>query len=131
MDKYSGGCQCGCVRLIATGVPYRVGVCHCLDCRKHHGAVFYAAAVFAEDAVSIEGETRGYRGRHFCLRCGGAVFARSDDEIEIHLGTLDVPDQLLPTYESWTVRREAWLRPIPGAAQYDRGRHSNGRSEPE
>jgi len=20
----------------------RVGLCHCLDCRKHHGALFYA-----------------------------------------------------------------------------------------
>ncbi|MGX1099285.1 hypothetical protein ACSSVZ_003338 [Amorphus sp. MBR-141] len=36
MDRFTGGCQCGAVRLVATGRPYRVGLCHCLDCRKHH-----------------------------------------------------------------------------------------------
>ena len=38
--EVSGGCLCGNVRLTATGDPYRVGLCHCLDCRKHHGALF-------------------------------------------------------------------------------------------
>ena len=54
MDQVTGGCLCGAVRLTATGKPYRVGLCHCLDCRKHHGALFYAAAMFPEDAVAIE-----------------------------------------------------------------------------
>ena len=26
--------------------PERAGICHCMDCRKHHGAPFYAAAIF-------------------------------------------------------------------------------------
>lgn len=63
MDRFTGGCQCGDVRIVASGRPYRVGICHCLDCRKHHGALFYAAAVFPQDAVTIEGETRDYAGR--------------------------------------------------------------------
>ena len=46
MDDVTGGCLCGQVRLTARGAPDRVAVCHCLDCRKHHGAVFYAAAIF-------------------------------------------------------------------------------------
>ena len=46
MDRFTGGCLCGNVRIQASGRPYRVGLCHCLDCRKHHGALFYAAAVF-------------------------------------------------------------------------------------
>ena len=57
MTAFTGGCLCGAVRLRATGQPYRVGLCHCLDCRKHHGALFYAAAIFPQDAVAIEGET--------------------------------------------------------------------------
>lgn len=89
------------------GAPYRVGLCHCLDCRKHSGSLFYAAAIFPADAVAIEGETGEWQGRHFCPRCGSSVFARFEDEIEVHLGALDAPDQLAPTYESWTVRREA------------------------
>lgn len=58
MDRFTGGCLCGSVRVVATGRPYRVGICHCLDCRKHHGALFHASAVFPQDAVAIEGETR-------------------------------------------------------------------------
>ena len=123
-ERVTGGCLCGDVRLEAVGQPYRVGLCHCLDCRKHHGALFYAAAIFPEDAVSISGATRDYQGRHFCPRCGSPVFGRSGDEIEVHLGTLDAPDQLMPTYENWTVRRESWLPPFSLARHYARDRET-------
>ena len=103
MDRYTGGCLCGNVRIVASGLPYRVGLCHCLDCRKHHGALFHASAVFPHDAVTIDGETRDYAGRFFCPRCGSSIFGRSADEIEVNLGSLDAPDQLMPTYESWIV----------------------------
>ncbi len=129
MERFTGGCLCGNVRLAAAGPPYRVGICHCLDCRKHHGALFYAAAVFPADAVTIEGETRDWAGRHFCPRCGSSVFARSGDEIEVHLGTLDAPGQLVPTYESWTARREPWLPPFPLARRYEGDRPATGRFE--
>lgn len=129
MDRVTGGCLCGDVRLVASGRPLRVGLCHCLDCRKHHGALFYAAAVFPKDAVRIDGETRDYRGRHFCPRCGSAVFARSGDEIEVHLGSLDAADQFIPTYESWTVRREAWLPPFPVAKRCDHDRDATDPAE--
>lgn len=117
-----GGCLCGDVRITATGRPNRVGLCHCLDCRKHHGALFYAAAIFPEDAVTVSGATRAYANRFFCPRCGSPVFGRSDGEIEVHLGSLDAPDQFVPTYENWTVRREAWLPPFPLAQHYPHDR---------
>ncbi len=129
MDRFTGGCLCGEVRFMASGAPYRVGLCHCLDCRKHHGALFSAFAIFPEAAVSIQGETHDYAGRHFCPRCGSSVFARSGDEIEVHLGALDAPDQVAPTYESWTIRREAWLPAFPLNRGYERDREAEGRSE--
>ncbi len=122
MVEFTGGCLCGDVRLVALGLPLRVGICHCLDCRKHHGALFYAAAVFPRDAVTIVGSTGEYAGRHFCPRCGSSVFARTGAEIEVHLGTLDEPGHLVPTYESWTVRREPWLPVFPVAHRYARNR---------
>lgn len=129
MDRFTGGCLCGDIRIAVSGTPYRVGLCHCLDCRKHHGALFYAAAVFPQDAVTIHGETSEYAGRFFCPRCGSSVFARSADEIEVHLGSLDVPDQLVPTYESWSIRRESWLPPFSLKSRYDRDRIAKDRSE--
>lgn len=129
LDRLKGGCVCGSVRIVATGRPYRVGLCHCMDCRKHHGALFHASAIFPEAAVRVLGETRHYEERHFCPRCGSSVFARSGDEVEVNLGSLDAPDQFKPTYELWTVRREAWLPPFPLAHHYERNRDETGRTE--
>jgi hypothetical protein len=129
MDRFTGSCLCGDVRIVASGRPNRVGMCHCLDCRKHHGALFSAYAIFPQDAVTIEGETHEYEGRSFCPRCGSSVFARVEDEIEVHLGSLDAPDQLAPTYELWTVRRESWLPPFPLSRRYERNLEETGRSE--
>jgi hypothetical protein len=129
MERFTGGCLCGDVRIVASGTPKRVGICHCLDCRKHHGALFHSSAIFPESAVTIDGETREYAGRHFCPRCGSSVFGRSGDEVEVNLGSLDARDQLIPTYELWTIRRESWLPPFPLEKRYERDRESSGRFE--
>jgi hypothetical protein len=129
MNRFTGGCLCGNVRIVASGEPYRIGLFHCRDCRKHHGALFHASAIFPQDVVSIEGETQSYAGRFFCPRCGSSVFARSADEIEVSLGVLDDTDQLIPTYELWTIRRESWLPPFQLAKRYEGDRDGTGREE--
>jgi hypothetical protein len=129
MESFTGGCLCGNVRIVASGRPYRVGLCHCMDCRKHHGTLFHASAIFPADAVTVQGEAREYEGRFFCPRCGSPVFARTGDETVVNLGTLDAPDQLMPTYESWIVRRESWLPPFPLATHYAHDREATGRFE--
>lgn len=131
MDTFRGGCLCGDVRFVASAHPYRVGLCHCLDCRKHHGTLCYAFAIFPEAAVKVEGKTGAYAGRHFCPRCGSSPFAHDGgDGIEVSLGALDGPNQLAPTYECWTIRREAWLAPLAAAKQYERDRDTARRTEP-
>ncbi len=139
MDRFTGGCLCGDVRLVADGQPKRVGICHCMDCRKHHGAVLFAAAIFPRDAVTVTGQTRSFKGRHFCPQCGSSVFAMSpfdaspsgpkgegdaggNVEIEVHLGALDEPGALTPTYELWTIRREPWLPAFAGMERWERDR---------
>lgn len=129
MQKFEGGCLCGKVRFVASGKPYRVGLCHCMDCRKQHGALFHASAVFPEDAVIIKGDVKDFAGRFFCPECGSSVYSRTLDEIEINLGALDAPDQLTPTYELWTIRRESWLPEFSIKTMYERDRTSKERSE--
>jgi hypothetical protein len=126
----SGGCLCGAVRIACFGTPYRVGICHCLDCRKHHGAVFSSSAIFPVDAVTISGTTAAYKNRHFCPTCGSSLFARTGDEIEVQFGCLDAPNQLRPTYENWVIRREDWLPPFDVTRRYQHDREGNGRSDP-
>ncbi|MEO0495784.1 MAG: GFA family protein [Pseudomonadota bacterium] len=118
---YEGGCLCGAVRFKSRGEPNRVGVCHCLDCRKHHGAPFYAAAIFAVEQVTFDGETRSHpdhEDRAFCPKCGSSVFAVTGSEVELHLGSYDETGIFTPQYELWTKRREPWLQPIAGARQF-------------
>jgi hypothetical protein len=129
MDDFSGGCLCGALRFVATGQPYRVGICHCMDCRKNHGALFHASAIFPEDSVTIAGTSHSYHERSFCPTCGSPVFAHIGDEIGINIGAFDAPDQFHPTYELWTIRREGWLPEFPVMRHFDRNRDSDGRSE--
>ena len=119
-SERSAGCLCGQVRIKTSGEPLRRSLCHCLDCRKSHGAPFVAFAIFPPDAVAVTGETRanvtgkGY-ARHFCRSCGSPVFAIEENrnEIELYSGSFDETSIFPPTYELWTVRREDWLGPMP------------------
>jgi hypothetical protein len=136
-DRVTGGCLCGAVRYEASGTPYRVGLCHCLDCRKHHGAIFLAFAIFPMAGLMISGETRTFEHpkgtlRHCCAICGAPThqIEVGSDEAEIYLGSLDAPDRLLPTYELWIGRRESWLPEIALARHYPFNREGKGRTEP-
>lgn len=128
-----GSCLCGAVRLELAGEPDRVGLCHCLDCRKKSGSVFATWAVYPADAVKVAGETavheaRNDYARHACAACASPLYERQpgSDEVELFAGVLDEPNQLTPTYELWTVRREAWLPPLPHTRQYERNRDADG-----
>lgn len=124
-----GGCLCGGLRVKVRGRPYRVGICHCLDCRKNHGALFHASAIFPLEAVAVSGEARDYEGRVFCPNCGSPVYGIFGDEIGVNIGAFDEPNMFKPTYELWTIRREAWLPSFDGMRLYSRNRESEGRTE--
>ena len=111
-----GSCLCGAVRLSLSASPHRVGLCHCMTCRKEGGGPFKHFAVFADCAVDITGPTSHWTSekgaqRHFCPGCGSHLFERLPDsqEIEINAGCLDEPGHLAPAYELWCQRRETWL----------------------
>jgi hypothetical protein len=124
----TGGCACGQLTFRARGEPKRVGLCHCLTCRKISGSPFGAFAIYEADAVTIEGRVQNWgaedTGRSFCPTCGSRVFSRTDDEIEIGLGAFDEPNVLEPSYELWTMRREHWLE-MKGLQAYP-GNRSDG-----
>ena len=110
----TGGCACGQLTFRTRGEPKRVGLCHCMTCRKISGSPFGAFVIYAADQVTVDGPSRNWTGgdtsRWFCPTCGSRVFSRSDDEIELGLGAFDEPNSFEPTYELWTVRREHWLQ---------------------
>ncbi|QJP12602.1 GFA family protein [Starkeya sp. ORNL1] len=129
---HRGGCVCGAIILRTTGQPLRVGLCHCLDCRKAHAAAFAAFVVFPPESVSItdaDGSEltagtlgvydngRGYR-RHFCRSCGSRIYGTDDVSaaLELHLGLFDETNLWAPTYEIWIKRREGWLKELDSIA---------------
>ena len=109
-----GGCACGAVRFSARGAPLRVGLCHCLTCRKSHASAFNAFAIFRAEQVVITGATGSWNStpayeRDFCPGCGSAVFGRDGEEVELSLGSFDQTGLFEPEYELWIGRREPWL----------------------
>lgn len=116
-----GGCLCGAVRFELRGEPMRVGLCHCEDCRKASGGLALHFADWPRAALRLTGELRSHAGRSFCPCCGGRVAHLSPEVAQINLGALDdPPNDLVPDHEIWTVRREPWLPPVPGAQQWPR-----------
>jgi hypothetical protein len=102
---HKGGCACGKVRFEARGEPHRVGVCHCLTCRKVHGAAFNFYVVFPADAVSIAGEVLEFASsehgrRYSCCACGTPVYSHygRTDEIDLYAGSFDEPGLFQPSY---------------------------------
>ncbi|KQV87608.1 GFA family protein [Pelomonas sp. Root1237] len=123
MTTYSGECLCGRVKLAARGEPLRVGICHCMDCRKESGSAFTFYAVWPAGQFEHQGDTAEFRGQRFCPRCGSRLFSLDDQEAEIKLGILSqAPTPLVPSYELWVKRREPWLQAVPGAEQFDENR---------
>lgn len=121
---YEGGCACGALRFRARGEPKRVGLCHCLTCRKISGSAFNAFAIFPAEAVTVSGPVSTWSAvpeseRGFCPTCGSPVFAREADEMEMKLGAFDAPNLFSPTYEAWVSRREHWLG-TAGLKAYER-----------
>lgn len=124
-----GGCACGQARFIAEGSPKRIGLCHCLTCRKAHASAFMPFAVFDADKVKLEGELQSWRSspdydRKFCRVCGSRVIGVNGGEVEISLGSLDAENQLTPEYESWIKHREQWLTPLD-APQFEENRNTH------
>ena len=113
-QQLSGGCACGAVRFITNGPPIRVGLCHCMMCRRAHAAAFSPFVVFDADRVEVIGKTRKWQSslgydRCFCTVCGSRVIGINGDEVELSMGSFDEVGMFEPEYESWVVRREPWL----------------------
>lgn len=81
-ERFTGGCLCGSVRIVVSGRPYRVGVCHCLDCRKpRSSAVFVFAADRQADGSRARSPDEDEANRHprvtTAMRHVAAAFRRA------------------------------------------------------
>ena len=128
---HEASCRCGQLRLLATGEPVRVSVCHCLNCQKRSGSAFAAQARFPADQVTIAGEaTRfgiaGDSGNvadfHFCPTCGATVYfinRTMADTIAIPLGAFDDPSVFRPHFSIYENRKHDWVDIVGDGVEHD------------
>jgi hypothetical protein len=77
-----GSCHCGAVRYsVQSETPYPYLYCYCSICRKTAGGGGYAINIMGKaDSFQSKGKTRVYRAtrggaeRHFCPKCGSALW---------------------------------------------------------
>lgn len=77
-----GSCHCGAVRFsVQSETPYPYMYCYCSICRKTAGGGGYAINIMGKaETFKVKGRTRSYRAmrgggeRHFCPKCGSALW---------------------------------------------------------
>jgi len=80
--RLKGSCHCGAVRFsVESETPYPYQACYCSICRKTAGGGGYAINIMGKTGtLRVKGRTRIYhatRGgpdRHFCPKCGSALW---------------------------------------------------------
>ena len=120
-----GGCLCGAVRFKARGEPINVRVCHCRNCQKAMGSPFYARALFAQDALTVEGDTARYASskatdRVFCKICGTRLFSwrTNGTAAGVALATFDDRNAFTPTEHIWVSEKIDWVKLDDGLPHY-------------
>ncbi|MGA2410601.1 MAG: GFA family protein [Candidatus Binataceae bacterium] len=114
-------CSCGQLRVLCEGVPAKVSICHCNDCRRRTGSAFGIAAFFDRTRITIEGKAKlftrladnGHKvDFHFCPICGSTVFwepARKPDMIGVAVGAFADPLFPVPHQSVWDNKRHSWI----------------------
>ena len=80
--RLKGSCHCGAVRYsVQSETPYPYLYCYCSICRKTAGGGGYAINIMGKAGTfKVKGRTRIYRAtrgggeRHFCPKCGSALW---------------------------------------------------------
>ena len=102
MTPRRGGCLCGAVRFEVTEPFHRIGMCHCLSCKKISGGAGTVSGRVRTDAIRIlagEELLTTYQpdegsAKTFCSHCGTNLFGGgwpASEMTPVRLPTLDEP----------------------------------------
>jgi hypothetical protein len=126
--QYNGGCICGTNRYKVFGPPAMVAYCHCEDCRMSTGSVVAVLAGFRRDGFELVNGDPTYFSttsevkRSFCGACGAPLFYENEnfpENIYIHIGSFDQPEELPPDRHTWVSDRISWHEIKDNLSQYD------------
>ncbi len=121
MCERTASCLCGSLQAVARGEPVETYLCSCQECQRRSGSAFTYAALYAESAVTVEGEFRPFR-RHgdsgrfienqFCPTCGVTVLFLAEGLpglVGVAAGCFSDPDFAKPSRLYWAARHHRWL----------------------
>jgi hypothetical protein len=126
---HEGSCLCGKVRYRVSGPIKNVSNCHCVHCRKSHGAAFATYAdverrhfkfLQGEDQLATYTADTGTK-RSFCRSCGANILCFTDsdpDLVEITPATLDTRFEDRPQYHIFVRSKVPWLEIQDGRPQH-------------
>jgi hypothetical protein len=129
-----GQCHCGSLRVIATGDPDRVYLCHCKACQRRTGTAFHFGATYPKEQVRLDGERKiyerdadsGYRIRfHFCPNCGSTLYWEGDRNpavCGVAVGAFDTSAFPPPSDSIWEESIYPWLGLPPTIEHHRQGR---------
>ncbi|WP_438463237.1 GFA family protein [Marinomonas sp. PE14-40] len=112
-----GSCLCGNVTYEISGDLGDIVHCHCVTCRKAHGAAFSSVASVPLSAFTLMNEqllnsfeSSPGKVRHFCANCGTQIYAKRDkaDHIILRLGSLDDEISSKEISHIWTSQKADW-----------------------
>ena len=112
-----GSCLCRNVTYDISGDVGDIVHCHCITCRKAHGAAFSSVAsvplinfqLTGEEKLSSFESSPG-KVRHFCGNCGTQIYAIREgaSHIILRLGSLDDDITSKEISHIWTSQKANW-----------------------
>ena len=122
MTKITGSCLCGDISYEISQNVGDITHCHCIKCRKAHGAAFSSVAKIEDQNFLLRDESQYLKSyessegkyRHFCSNCGSQIYAKRDSTgfIILRLGTLNDDSMTGSHYQEskhiWLAEKACW-----------------------
>jgi hypothetical protein len=132
MTARAGGCQCGNVRIMVTGTPIALYICHCLECRKQSASAFGMSLQMRRTGLMLTSGTPQFwsrgaaSGRRVecasCPDCGSRLWHQAGKAarmVTVKAGCLDEPVDATAAIHIWVKRKLPGIVIPEGATQFD------------
>jgi hypothetical protein len=109
------------LRVTVAEPPRKAHICACQGCQRRTGSAFSYNSFFADEAVTVTGERKAWRGTtdsgrwnesYFCPTCGSAVFMKLEalpGITAVSTGCFADRDMPAPEKLWWSEHRHPWL----------------------
>lgn len=109
----NGECLCKKIKFQAEEVPGMVFNCHCLNCKKAHGAAFATqviahktSLIFNSGKQLVKDYHSGGALRAFCINCGARIMNYGPDSVDY----LSISLTVIKNYERFKLTGDCYIK---------------------